>query len=409
MRTRSTRTTASPTAAAAGTAATSAATPTTPPPDLFGRPGQDRFLRALTTFNDFYLNALARSTWRKSPAKAPLKAPPAADGPSWREVHVVEREDAADGAATFRLAAPDLAPLEPWRPGAHLRVELPSGLIRHYSLCGDPTQRHTYTITVRRIEDGGGGSVELHDTLTQGSAIRVMNPRNAFPFAAEPSVLFLAGGIGITPILPMVREAALRRLDWRLVYTGRTRAAMPFLEQLTEIAERDRLVRATATPVADRLRIIADDETGKLPDGADLIAAAPRRAAIYCCGPAPMLAAARQAAQAAGPEAVRAFHFERFTPPPILNGNTFELELARSGTVLPVPADRSALDVLHEHDPAGTPYSCRQGFCGVCKLHVSAGRVEHQDLRLTDDERAAGEMLVCVSRAPEGERLVIDR
>lgn len=385
MRTRSTRSTAP-----------------TPPPDLFGRPGADRFLRGLTAFNDFYLNTLSRSSWRKAPP-----TPNATTPPSWRQLHIIEREHAADGAVAFHLAAPDLAPLEPWRPGAHLRVALPSGLIRHYSLCGDPTQRHTYTITVRRLADGGGGSLELHDEITQGSTIRVMNPRNAFPFAAEPSVLFLVGGIGITPILPMVREAALRRLDWRLVYTGRSRAAMPFLEQLAEITERDRLVRAT--PVADRLRIIADDETGHVPDAADLIAAAPRRAAVYCCGPAPMLAAAREAAHAAGPEAVRAFHFERFTPPPVTNGRAFELELARSGTVLPVPADRSALDVLREHDPAGTPYSCRQGFCGVCKLHVSAGRVEHRDLRLTEDERAAGEMLVCVSRAPEGERLVIDR
>lgn len=380
----------------------SSTAPATPPPDLFGRPGADRFLRGFTAFNDLYLNILARSAWRRAPAR-----PAAAKLPSWRDLQVVEREDAADGAVAFRLAAPDLSPLEPWRPGAHLRVELPSGLIRHYSLCGDPTARHTYTITVRRIENGGGGSAELHDEVQQGSTIRVMNPRNAFPFAAEPSVLFLAGGIGITPILPMVREAALRRLDWRLVYTGRSRAAMPFLEQLSEIAERDRLVRAT--PAADRLRILADDETGHMPDGADLIAAAPRGAAVYCCGPAPMLAAAREAAQVAGPDAVRAFHFERFTPPPVANGRTFELELARSGTVLPVPADRTALDVLREHDPAGTPYSCRQGFCGVCKLHVSAGRVEHRDLRLTEDERAAGEMLVCVSRAPEGERLVIDR
>jgi ferredoxin-NADP reductase len=373
--------------------------PTTLPPDLHGN-GPDRFLRGLTAFNDFYTKVLARSARRHAPRAV-------RDSRStWRDLQVVERVDAADGAVTLRFGSPDLGPLEPWRPGAHLRLELPSGLIRHYSLCGEPAQQHTYAITVRRLENGGGGSVELHETVTQGSTIRVMKPRNAFPFAAEPSVLFLAGGIGITPILPMVREAARRRLDWRLVYTGRTRAAMPFLDELAEIAERDRLVRAT--PTGDRVRILADDETGHVPEGADLIDAAPRHAAVYCCGPAPMLAAAREAARAAGPEAVRAFHFERFTPPPIVDGRPFELELSRTGTVLPVPADRSALDVLRDHDPA-TPYSCRQGFCGVCKLHVSAGSVDHRDLRLTDDERAAGEMLVCVSRAPEGERLVIDR
>jgi ferredoxin-NADP reductase len=365
-------------------------TPSAPPPDdLYGR-SPDRFLRGFTAFSNVYLGLVGRLPWHGENGRP--------DTSSWRELLVIEREDAADGAVTFRLAAPRGGALERWWPGAHLRVELPSGLIRHYSLCGDPAQQDTYTITVRRIE-GGSGSVELHDKVPQGSTMRVMRPRNAFPFAAEPAVLFLAGGIGITPILPMVREAAVRGLDWRLVYAGRSRAAMPFLDELEELGgggER-------------RVRILADDEIGHVPTGNDLIAAAPRRAAVYCCGPAPMLTAARSAAREAGPDAVSAFHFERFTPPPIVDGHEFELELSRSGAVLPVPANRSALDVLRDHDPVGTPYSCRQGFCGVCRLRVTAGRVEHRDLRLTDDERAAGEMLVCVSRAPEGERLVIDR
>lgn len=371
--------------------------PTSPPPDLYGR-GTDRFFRGFTSFIDFYLNVLGRVPWSgESGQEGPATT-------SWREMRVAGREDAAEGAVTFHLAAPNDGVLEPWWPGAHLRVELPSGLNRHYSLCGDPARSDRYTITVRRIE-GGAGSVELHDAIRQGSMIRVMKPRNAFPFAAEPAVLFLAGGIGITPILPMVREAAARRLDWRLVYSGRSRGAMPFLEEIEELAQVGRRLRSDER----RVWIFADDETGHVPDGADLIRAAPRGAAVYCCGPAPMLAAARGAAQAAGPEAISAFHFERFTPPPIVDGRAFELELSRSGTVLPVPADRSALDALRDHDPSGTPYSCRQGFCGVCKLHVASGEVEHRDLRLTDDERAAGEMLVCVSRAPEGERLVIDR
>ncbi|HWG28524.1 PDR/VanB family oxidoreductase [Actinospica sp.] len=362
--------------------------PTSPPPDLYGR-GPDRFLRGFTAFNNLYLNVLGRVPWSGEARRTGFT------NTAWRKMRVVEREDAADDAVTFHFAAPDGRVLEHWWPGAHLRIELPSGLVRHYSLCGDPARRDTYTITVRRIP-GGAGSVELHDAVRQGSMIRVMKPRNAFPFAAERTVLFLAGGIGITPILPMVREAAARRLDWRLVYAGRSRAAMPFLDVLKDLG-------------GDRVQILADDETGRVPDGSELVGAGARGSAVYCCGPAPMLAAARTAAQAVGPDAVSAFHFERFTPPPIVDGRAFELELARSGVVLPVPADRSALDVLREHDPAGTPYSCRQGFCGVCKQSVTTGRVEHRDLRLTDDERAAGEMLVCVSRAPEGERLVIDR
>jgi ferredoxin len=192
----------------------------------------------------------------------------------------------------------------------------------------------------------------------------------------------------------MVREAADRNLDWQLVYTGRTRAALPFVEEL-------------GRPDPARVEILADDETG-IPDCAHLIRRAPTGAAVYCCGPAPMLDGVRTAVNRAGGKAISAFHFERFTAAPIVSGHAFELELATDGAVLTVPADRSALDVLRDHDPA-TAYSCRQGFCGICRLRVVSGQVEHADRRLTDDERADGDMLVCVSRAPEGERLVIDR
>jgi ferredoxin len=110
---------------------------------------------------------------------------------------------------------------------------------------------------------------------------------------------------------------------------------------------------------------------------------------------------------AAAAATVRAFHFERFTAPPIIDGRAFEIELARTGTVLHVPPDRSMLDVLRDLDPA-TPYSCKQGFCGLCRQRVLSGQAEHRDRRLTAAQRAAGDMLVCVSRAPEGERLVLD-
>ena len=362
--------------------------PTTPPRNLFG-PGPDRFLRGLAAFSDVFLRLTSAQHG------GGLRQPPPAGPPSWRDLVVAERTQVAEDAISFRLAAPDGGPLPAWQPGAHLRIELPSGLVRHYSLCGEPADRHGYTIAVRRLEDGGGGSVFLHDEVKQGSQIRVMVPRNAFPFAAEPAVLFLAGGIGITPILPMVREAARLGLDWRLVYTGRSRATMPFAADLEEVG-------------GARVQVLADDETGRVPDCAELVRAAPPGAAVYCCGPAPMLEGVRHAVDAAEPSRPRGFHFERFTAAPILDGREFDLELARSGKVLRVPADRSALDVLRENDPA-TPYSCRQGFCGVCRLTVSAGQVEHRDRRLTERDRAEGAMLVCVSRAPEGERLVIDR
>lgn len=168
------------------------------------------------------------------------------------------------------------------------------------------------------------------------------------------------------------------------------------------------LAEVSALPGAgSRVTVLADEENGT-PDAEELLRRAPTGASVYVCGPPPMLAGVRAAADAAIEEGrLSAFHFERFTAPPIENGRPFEAELARSGKVLQVPADRSLLDVLRANDPA-TPYSCQQGFCGTCAQRVLRGAVDHRDQRLTEEERETGDMLVCVSRAPEGERLVFD-
>ncbi|TXS54377.1 PDR/VanB family oxidoreductase [Streptomyces sp. t39] len=340
-------------------------------------------MRFLAAFSDRYLPLVtgADRRGRHRPAPRPASLP----------LVVASREDAADGVVALRLTAPDGAPLPRWQPGAHLGLVLPSGRTRQYSLCGDPGDRYGYRIAVRRTGGPGGGSDEVHDALPAGTRVRVKGPRNAFPFAAEPSVLFVAGGIGITPVLPMAREAARRGLDWHLVHTGRSRASMPFADELRRLAGAD-----------GRVEILPDDEHG-IPDGGALLRRAAGRA-VYCCGPGPMLDAVRAAF---GESGAGSLHTERFTAAPVRDGRPFEVALRRGGEVLAVPADRSVLDVLLERDPA-TPYSCRQGFCGVCTVRVTAGQVEHRDGRLTEHERAQGRMRVCVSRAPEGARLELD-
>jgi ferredoxin-NADP reductase len=366
------------------------------PPDqapdrVDGRPGPDPLMRRLTKFADNYLGMLSMA--RMANRRLRPREPGGPAVPHWRTMVVTERNSESDEVISLRLASPGGGPLRRWYPGAHLQLELPSGRIRHYSLNGDPADRGTYRIAVRRIENGGGGSKEIHDTLTPGMEIRVAGPVNAFPFAAEPTVLLVAGGIGITPILPMARKAAALGLDWKLIYTGRGRATMPFLDEVSALGP--------------RAVILADDETGR-PDPAALIAGAPAHAVAYVCGPPPLLAGVRAAVNdAITAGSLRGLHFERFTAPPVENGHPFEVELKRSGTVLRVPADRSVLDVLRAHNPA-TPYSCQQGFCGTCKQRVLGGTVDHRDQRLTSDDQEAGDMLVCVSRAAEGERLVLD-
>ncbi|WP_326669901.1 PDR/VanB family oxidoreductase [Streptomyces canus] len=361
-------------------------TPVTRPPDLYGRSRSDSFMQKLAAFSD---NAVTRLARRSTPARRP----PATGMSVIRELVVAAKHQEAEDVVSLRLAAPDGSILPPWQPGAHIELHLPSGRKRQYSLCGDPADRYGYRIAVRRIADGGGGSAEVHDTVGDGTRVAITGPRNAFPFAAEPSILLIAGGIGITPILPMAREAARRGLDWRLVHTSRSRGSMPFAAELAELA----------AVAPDRISIRPDDESG-VPEAADLLSLSPAAGAVYCCGPAPMIDGVRRAF--AGSRA-SALHFERFAPAPITDGRPFEVQLGDTGRVLPVPYDRSALDVLHEALP-DLPFSCRQGFCGTCRVRVAQGRVDHRDRRLTVTERAAGAMLPCVSRAPEGERLVLE-
>ncbi|MDN5914996.1 MAG: PDR/VanB family oxidoreductase [Pseudonocardia sp.] len=294
------------------------------------------------------------------------------------EVHGADQVHGAD-VAELELVSASGGPLPGWRPGAHVDVVLPSGRVRQYSLCGDPVERGVYRIAVRRIPGGGGGSREVH-TLTPGTALTLRGPRNAFPFAAAPSFLFLAGGIGITPIAPMVRAAAANGADWRLVHTGRTRASLPLSDEL-----------AALDP--ERVEVRPDDAHGGPPSAEELLAGHPDGAAVYCCGPPPMIEAVRRAMPAG-----RRLHSERFSPPPIRDGRPFTIEVA-GGPSVPVPADGTALDALRAVRP-DLAFSCRQGFCGTCHVPLLSGET-------VGDPAGPGLTALCVGRAA-GDRVVVD-
>ncbi|MGW4769932.1 PDR/VanB family oxidoreductase [Nocardia sp. NPDC004278] len=357
------------------------------PADLFGRRDQDRAVRVLDAV------ASARLRWTTIINRRDLS--PRADDHRLSLVVTGRRIEAHDqDVVSLRLESPDAQELPPWRPGAHLDLELPSGRLRQYSLCGDPADSRAYRIAVRRIPDGGGGSVEVHDELPVGSRIVVRGPRNAFPFAVpghgSPATRlhFIAGGIGITPILPMARLAMRLGIEWSMVYTGRSRDTIPFLDEIAGFG--------------DRATVRTDDEFG-FPDAATLLAGVTGDTAVYCCGPVPMNAAVAAAVrEMPGVE----LHSERFSPPPIVDGVRFEIEFASTGAVVEVPADKSALETILESRP-DRPYSCRQGFCRTCKVRVLSGEPEHRETVLTAAEHEAGEMLVCVSRS-RGGRLVLD-
>jgi ferredoxin-NADP reductase len=310
---------------------------------------------------------------------------------------VVERRVVARDQDVVMLTFADVdgAPLPPWRPGAHLDIHLPSGRVRQYSLCGDPARRDTYRIAVRRIPDGGGGSAEVHDSLGVGSAVTTSGPRNAFPLTVpgygspRRRVRFVAAGIGITPILPMLRHVERLGVRWSMVYAGRSRDSLPFLDELAEFG--------------DRIEVLTDDVHG-IPTAADLLGDCLDGTTVYACGPAPMLTAIR--ARLADRDDVE-LHFERFAAPPVIDGEAFDVRVASTGATVQVGAEQTLLSALQRAD-VWPPYSCRQGFCGTCRTRVLDGRVDHRDTLLTDPERAEGIMLVCISRAAKGHQLTLD-
>lgn len=351
------------------------------PRDIQGRARRDRAMRITEAVADKYLRML--SAYEYDPEYAGHN-PDTALNLVLTERTVVARDENVV-QLTFRSV--DAATLPAWQPGSHLDFHLPSGLRRQYSLCGDPADHTSYTVAVRRIPDGGGGSCEMHE-LSTGSEVTVRGPRNGFPFVGSGSALFIAGGIGITPILAMVRAARAIGMDWQFVYSGRSRESMPFLEEIEGFDP-------------ERVFVRPDDRYG-LPSAEDLLERAPEGGAVYCCGPTPMLESVRRAF-ADTPST--ALHFERFGEPPVLDGKEFEVQLVSTGEVLTVPADDSALNVVKKQMP-GVGYSCRQGFCGTCRVKVLAGTPEHRENRLTTEEQQS-EMLICVSRA-DGGRLVLD-
>ena len=306
------------------------------------------------------------------------------------ELLVDHKEKVADDVVRLTLRAPDGRPLPAWEPGAHLDLVLPGDRVRQYSLCGRPGDTSAYQVAVLREPDGRGGSAYVHDELVAGQRIQVDGPRNHFPLVDAKRYLFLAGGIGITPILPMIEQVAATGREWQLVYGGRTRSSMAFVPELARHG--------------DRVTIRPQDEHGLL-DLPGLLAEPQPDTAVYCCGPEPLLAAVEQHC-ASWPE--DALHVERFTPKADDGPRTaFEVELAGSGRVLPVPADQSILGVL---EAAGVSVlsSCQEGTCGTCETGVLGGTPDHRDSVLTAAEQREGDvMMICVSRS-RTPRLVLD-
>ncbi len=308
------------------------------------------------------------------------------------EVHLIVRSKdvIADGVVSLELQHESRAELPPWTPGAHIDINLPDGSVRQYSLCGDPDNRTTFHIAILRDHQSRGGSAYIHDTLKVGDSVLVKGPRNNFPYVVSNRYRFIAGGIGITPILPMIAKANAAGVDWRLLYGGRTRASMAFMTQLGSYA--------------DRVEIVPQDEIGLLDLDSWLKDPEPN-CLIYCCGPEQLLTAVETRCERWPDNALR---IERFRP--LISeqtGEEFEIELRRSNVTLKVPADKSIVQTIEEAGIA-VSFSCLEGVCGACETRVIEGIPDHRDSILSDKEKSENStMMICVSRSCT-KRLVLD-
>lgn len=323
---------------------------------------------------------------------APCRLDPAAAGPDARSLLVEKKTVVADGVVALTLTHRGGGRLPDWTPGSHIDLVLPGGVTRQYSLCGDRWDPLRYRIAVLREPDGRGGSAWVHDHLRPGDPVGAGGPRNNFPLVPSEKYLFIAGGIGITPLLPMIGQASLLGADWQLLYGGRSRTSMAFLDELAGYG--------------DRVHVVPEDEDG-LPDLAGWLGRPRPGVRVYCCGPAPLLAAAEELCAAWPAHSLRTERFvPRAVPGPVRDG-PFEVELLRSGRTVTVSPGASVLEAVQA---AGVSVlsSCRSGICGTCETSVLGGQPDHRDSILDDGDRARGDcMFICVSRSASA-RLVLD-
>jgi len=295
----------------------------------------------------------------------------------------------ADGVLSLELVDPEGGILPEWTPGAHIDVGLPD-VVRQYSLCGDPADRDRYVVGVLAEPQSRGGSSYIHDEARPGDLVEVGGPRNHFALVPAKRYLFIAGGIGITPILPMIRQAEAERVPWRLVYGGRTRSSMAFRDLLAAHG--------------DRVLVQPEDEAGRL-DIAGLLADPAEGTAVYCCGPTGLIDAVESACEA-WPEG--ALNVERFAGKDLsgLVSAPVKVRCAKSEVTVDVAADESILDAL-ETVGISVANACRDGVCGSCEVRVLQGEPDHRDSFRAPGEDDGAALAVCVSRARTPE-LVLD-
>ncbi|WP_434113349.1 PDR/VanB family oxidoreductase [Paraburkholderia caffeinilytica] len=314
------------------------------------------------------------------------------------QVKVTQLKREAEGILGIELQAADGAALAPFEPGAHIDVHLAGGLTRQYSLCNDAVETDRYRLGVSLSATSRGGSSYLHTSLREGDLLTISEPRTLFGLSREAtSHRFIAGGIGITPILSMIRWCVRHAVPWQLHYCVRSRMCAAYLDELRAFA--------------GKVYVHANDElTSGAPEIQTLMSDVKPGEHIYCCGPGGLMDAVSHHGQQSGIPREN-LHFERFTASPVQVADrrerAFTIVLARLGMRCVVEPDESILESLERHGVC-PPFSCREGLCRSCEVAVLSGEVEHRDYVLSEHEQTCGKsLMICVSRANSDE-LVID-
>jgi vanillate O-demethylase ferredoxin subunit len=291
----------------------------------------------------------------------------------------------ADEVLLFDLRPLDAGTLPAFEPGAHIDIQMPENLSRSYSLLNDPSERQRYVIGVQKDRESRGGSMWMHESAKVGASLSIAGPRNHFPLCEDaPHSVFIAGGIGITPLWCMIQRLNWLGCPWTLHYSARTRNSAALLDAV--IGEE----------WSDRVKLNFDDTSGgKYLDIAGIVAAAPVGSHFYCCGPVPMLKAFEAACASVDPEHVHLEYFGAKEAPAV--GGGFNVRLVRCGRQVAIQQGQTILEALQAMG-VDVPSSCQQGVCGVCETVVLEGIPDHRDLVLSESEKASNKtMMICCS------------
>lgn len=301
-------------------------------------------------------------------------------------VKIVQRRDLTPDVVEFRLAAVDGSPLPGYSAGAHIAVQTPSGAVRQYSLIGDGDETSEYRIAIKLEADSRGGSSSMIGEAQVGMELVVSEPKNDFEMDDNHCYLFIAAGIGITPIYTMARRAMAEGADFRLIYLARNPESAPYFEELTD-------------EFGDRLQahFTMGDSSNRYDFWDDFADAGQEH--VYCCGPKELI---EEIQDVSGHWPEGAVRFEDFKPVDVIrpDDTAFDVVLTKTGKTITVPADRSILEAMRDAGMA-TVSSCESGTCGTCKTKLLAGTADHRDLVLRDDERKDC-IMICVSRSADG-------